>query len=111
MHNHPPPSISITAPQPQQSFSYPYQITFAGTVTAPAGLFAFCTQINNTAMPSETACNQRSILSTNGQFTITLFPSDLQPASNTLSAFVYDLSGQSGSASVTISLQNPPHPP
>jgi hypothetical protein len=105
---HLPPSITIASPQPNQSFSYPYQVTLAGTVTAPGGLFAFCTQINNTALPPASQCNQRYLLSANGKFSLPISLPSLQPGTNTLSVFAYDLSGQSGSASVSIFLQNPP---
>ena len=105
-----PPTIVITAPPEQGSFSYPYHVNLTGTVTAPGGLFAFCTSINNAAMPVESQCNQRSLVSSTGNFLLPLTLEQLRPGSNSIFVFAYDLSGQSASASVAFSLLPPPAP-
>jgi hypothetical protein len=105
-----PPSVTITAPTPMQSFSYPFQVTFSGNVSAPAGLRAFCTTINNTTQPPSNQCDQIGSLDLNGNFSFAIQPQDLAPGTNTLSAFVYDLANRSAVAAVTFSLQTPPPP-
>jgi hypothetical protein len=105
-----PPSIAIATPTPQQSFAYPFQVTFSGSVSAPAGLRAFCTALNNTVIPPSSQCNQTGLLDLSGNFTIAINPADLAPGTNTLSAFVYDIANRSAAATVTLSLQTPPVP-
>jgi hypothetical protein len=105
-----PPSITITAPTPLQSFSYPFQVTFSGTVSAPAGPRAFCTALNNVAIPASNQCTQVGLLDLSGSFSVWIQVKDLTPGTNTLSAFVYDLGNQSATATVTFSLQAPPPP-
>jgi hypothetical protein len=105
-----PPSITISAPSSGQSFSFPYQVSFSGNVSAPAGVRAFCTALNNTAAPPANQCNQVGLLNLAGNFSLAIQPQDLAPGTNTLSAFVYDLANQTAAASVTFSLQTPPAP-
>lgn len=107
---YPPPSVTITSPQPQQSFSYPYKVTFTGKVIAAGGLFAFGTAINNSSFPPENQCTQVGAVGPNGDFSFTILLDQLQPGTNTLYAFAYDLEGQRGSASVQFFLQPPPPP-
>jgi hypothetical protein len=104
------PSITIATPTQQQSVSYPYQVIFSGRVSTPAGLRAFCTALNNTAVPSANQCNQVGSLDINGSFNIPIQPQDLALGTNTLSAFVFDLANRSATATVTFTLQTPPSP-
>lgn len=105
-----PVSITITAPTPLQSFSYPFNVTFAGTVSAPSGVLAFCTALNNTTAPAVGQCNQVGSLDGGGRFTLAIAPSVLAAGTNTLSAFAYDFSNQLVAASVSFSLQAPAAP-
>jgi hypothetical protein len=105
-----PPTITITSPQPGQSFSYPYQVSFSGKVTSPGGLFTFCTRINDATFPPANQCTQSGLVNQDGTFSIPIDPNQLRPGSNTLHAFVYDLSSQSGSAQVQFNLLAPPPP-
>ena len=105
-----PPSITITTPTPLQSFSYPFQVTFSGKVSAPAGVLSFCTALNNPTIPPSNQCNQIGSLDPSGNFSIPIQPQDLAPGTNTLSALVYDLANQSATAKVTFFLQAPPPP-
>jgi hypothetical protein len=77
---YPPPSVMITSPQPQQSFSYPYRVTFTGRVTAAGGLFAFGTAINNSTFPPENQCNQVGSVGPNGDFSFTILLDQPSPA-------------------------------
>lgn len=105
-----PPSITIATPTLLQSFSYPFQVTFSGKVSAPAGLRTFCTALNNTTIPPPNQCNQIGSLDPSGNYSLAIQPQDLSPGTNTLSAFVYDLANQSAAATVTFSLQAPQPP-
>jgi hypothetical protein len=104
------PEVVINTPAVGQSFSYPYQIQLSGTVTAPAGLFAFCYTINDPMQPLEGDCNQRSVVSSTGAFSVPLQLTQLRAGANRVADIAYDLAGRAASAAVSFTLAAPPPP-
>jgi hypothetical protein len=101
----PPPIINIAAPSPGQSFSSPADVRLTGNVVAPGQAIAFCIQVNKSAVPALTDCNQFGLIKQAGFFIgATVNAIELQPGTNTIHLFAFDRWQQVGTAHVAVIL-------
>jgi len=105
----PAPTIQITEPVDGSQRPFPYQVRLRGSVTTSAGIGAFCVT-ENAPVPNYTDCHDYADLQPDNTFDVSIPDGALGPGQNTLTATVYDQTGQRGTRSVRITPAQPPPP-
>src|SRR5215472_1793699 len=104
------PSVSITRPANGTTVGSPYNLRLSGLVTVAGGLAEFCYRVNAPAPTQGADCNNNTDLKPDNTFDIPIDDALLKGGTNTVSAVVFDLSGQHATKTVSFGTNPPPLP-